>query len=233
MRGIRHYVIALLLCGLAFAGGVYLGKTQLLQQQAADPQSVPSLQREVAALTEALNQARGDLEMVQTRHEVDRQALELVRRDIAGQKDRAAELEEALRFYRSLMAPEAVTSGLSLRPPELVQAEAPGHYALRLVAQQKARKHDLLTGRLTVHIEGLAAGLEVSYPLEEISPDYGEDSYTLKFRYFQAIEARIALPEGFEPTGIRVEAVATKPRKAEFFELYPWQLQERFSHVGE
>lgn len=224
--------VLLVLCALAFALGAYLGRAQLQRQVSSDPESVYNLQREVEALTEALGQANGDLEMVRTRHEVDRQALELVRRDIAAQKDRAAELEEGLRFYRSLMAPGDVKSGLSLRPPELVRKGPPGHYALRLVVQQKARKHEMLTGLLTVTIVGLAAGLEVSYPLEEVSPDFAEDAHALKFRYFQAIEAEIVLPEGFSPTGIAVAATATRPTKTELEQLFPWQLQERFTHVG-
>ena len=42
----------------------------------------------------------------------------------------------------------------------------------------------------------------------------------------------MSLPEGFEPVSINVVATATTPRKTEVREQFPWQVKERFTHVG-
>ena len=172
------------------------------------------------------------LEVQRKRHELDRRALELVRSEMAAENQRIGELEDELRFYRSLMAPERVAQGVSVRQPELVAKTRDRRFAFRIVMQQKARKHELLKGALWVRVEGQLAGQEVSYPLSELSADVDVEAVALQFRYFQALEGEIRLPSGFEPKVIAVHVSITKPKKFEFREQYPWQLQERFTHVG-
>ena len=173
-----------------------------------------------------------ELEIARTTSEVNRAALDLLRGEIAGYKEQVAGLEEGLRFYRSLMAPGEIVQGLSLRALELVALEGERRYAFRIVAQQEARKHELLKGGLSAEVYGLLGGERVSYPLAQLAEEVDDEVVALKFRYFQAVEGMLTLPEGFAPGGVRVVARATSPQKAEVTEDYPWQLQERFTHVG-
>ncbi|MDX1736568.1 MAG: DUF6776 family protein [Halioglobus sp.] len=228
----KRILTLLAVAACAAALGYQLGQRTALSALQASPQYSSNLARELSRVRRELTEKRAELEMLRTRHEVDRQALELVRSEIAGYKDRAAELEEGLRFYRSLMAPGDFARGLSVRQPEVVAAEQPRSYSIRLVAQQEARKHELLAGRLSVDVIGMRAGIEVSYPLTELSQDLSEESLRLKFRYFQAIQGDLVLPDGFDPKALSVAARATRPGKMEFVQLFPWQLQERFMHVG-
>jgi hypothetical protein len=90
----------------------------------------------------------------------------------------------------------------------------------------------LLKGELSAEVFGLLGEEQVSYPLAELSDDFGNGVLQLRFRYFQSIEGELVLPAGFEPRGVSVVASSSTPRKAEVREQYPWQLQERFTHVG-
>ncbi len=45
-------------------------------------------------------------------------------------------------------------------------------------------------------------------------------------------EGELELPEGFQPGSVNLVATASSPRKAEVRVQFPWQLQERFTHVG-
>jgi hypothetical protein len=130
------------------------------------------------------------------------------------------------------MAPEEVAQGLSLRPLELVAREDAGHYGFRLVAQQGAVKHALLKGTLQAEVVGALEGEQVSYSLAELSEDLEDAVVTLRFRYFQSIEGELVLPQGFEPQLVRVQAFATVPRKMTVETQFPWQLQEKLTHVG-
>ena len=123
-------------------------------------------------------------------------------------------------------------AGLGLRKLELLAGNAPGTYLFRIVVQQEARKHELLEGRLQVTLAGQLGGEQVEYPLGQLSDEVEGDSLPLKFRYFQAVEGTITLPEGFEPELVTVVASTSEPHKLEVSKQYSWQLDERFTHVG-
>jgi len=221
-------VVAALVLGLGF----YLGQRAAYSGLGMDPESYRVMQLELSVARERLQALQGELDVQGTRHEVDRRALEMVRRELAAQKERIADLDEGLRFYQGLMAPGEIAQGLSLRAIELVSLQEQGHYAYRIVAQQEARKHELLKGILNAQVFGLLGDEQVSYPLSALSADLEEAAVALRFRYFQSIEGELVLPEGFEPTGVSVVATISTPRKAEAREQFPWQVQERFTHVG-
>lgn len=233
---VRHQEIMVLV--LALAAALVLGAGFVLGRQAAfsgvgiDPQRY-------RAQGKALEDARAEqaelshqLGVLAARHDVDRAALELVRQELAGQREQIAGLEEGIRFYRSLMAPGEIAQGFSLRKIELVAREEPGRYGFRIVAQQEARKHTPLQGELYAEVSGQQAGEPRSYPLAELSADLESTILPLRFRYFQSIEGDLVLPEGFEPQAVSVVATLSVPDKAEAREQYPWQVQEKFTHVG-
>ena len=225
-------VVATLLLAVVLLAGFYLGQRAAYSGMGLDPQVYRAMQEDLVESEAVMAQLRAELDVQQARHEMDQQALELVRREIAAQKEQIAAQEEGLRFYKSLMAPGEIAQGLSLRPPELVALEEPGQFAFRIVAQQEARKHSLLKGDLSAVLNGELADQEVSYSLAELSDDLEPGKVPLRFRYFQSIEGELRLPEGFEPRSVDLVATATAPRKMEVREQFPWQLQEKFTHVG-
>lgn len=225
-------LVATLLLAVVLLAGFYLGQRAAYSGMGLDPEVYRSMERELEAAAVTAAQLRAELDVQQARHEMDQQALELVRREIAAQKEQIAAQEEGLLFFKSLMAPGEIAQGLSLRPPELVALEEPGRFAFRIVAQQEARKHTLLKGDLSAELNGLLADQEVSYSLAELSDDLEPGKLPLRFRYFQSIEGELVLPEGFEPRSLSLVAIASSPRKMEVREQFPWQVQEKFTHVG-
>ena len=217
-------VVAIVILGVGF----YLGQTATYSGLGIDPTSYRSLMDSEAKRQGELDALQSELDMQKTRNEVDRGALELVRSDIASQKQEIAELEEGLQFYRSLMAPGEIAQGLSLRAIELVPREAPGVFAYRI----EARKHATVKGELYIEVFGRLDQESVSYPLSTLSDDLDSNVVPLRFKYFQSIEGEMLLPDGFEPVSVNVVASATAPRKTEVREQFPWQVKERFTHVG-
>jgi hypothetical protein len=212
--------------------GFYLGQSATYSGLGIEPARYRALLASETERQGELEVLQAELDMQKIRNEVDRGALELVRSDIASQKQELAELEEGLQFYRSLMAPGEIAQGLSMRPIELVQRDMPGTFGYRIVAQQEARKHATVRGELYVEVFGRLGEESVSYPLSKLSDDLESNVVTLRFKYFQSIEGEMSLPEGFEPVSINIVATATAPREAEVREQFPWQVQERFTHVG-
>lgn len=216
---------------VTLVAGIGLGR-HWAEARVANTELIERLQSERAATDAALATARGDLEMQRTRHEVDKHALELLRSEMAAEKLHTAELEEGLSFYRSMVVSDDTAKGLRLRKPELVPGDNPGRVRYRIFVQHKDRDYDMVEGRLSVEVSGSIGDREVTYPLAELSADFDEKAATLQFRYFQAIEGEITLPDGFEPRQMKVSARAAKPSAMEVREQFPWTLQERFINVG-
>lgn len=223
---------AALIAALLLGAGIYLGLRAAYSGMGVDPARYRELQQALPRAQEQVAELERELATARTRHEVDRTALELVRKNLAEQREQIADLDEGLRFYRSLMAPGEIAQGFSLRGFELIQRDTSGRYAYRLVAQQEARKHDTVRGEVKISVLGLRDKQSVSYPLAELAQDVEGNTIPLRFRYFQMIEGELEVPEGFEPQRIEVVATITNPRKLEVREQYPWRLQERFTHVG-
>jgi hypothetical protein len=224
-------LLGVLLLLVGFVLGVLVGRYSGYFGTAM-PDTIKSLQQELAVRDEALRVARGDLEMQRTRHEVDQRALELLRSDMAGEKERTADLEEGLSFYRSMVASEDMATGISLRKPELVPGSSPGQIRYRFFAQQKEREYEIVEGSLSVDVYGVSGDREVSYPLGKLSNDFDAKAAALHFRYFQAIEGEFTLPEGFEPRELKLVFRVSKPRSTEVRQQFPWELQERLINVG-
>jgi cytoskeletal protein CcmA (bactofilin family) len=195
-----------LLVALTLLAGIYLGRQSAYKTMKAVPQVMEGTQAELSAAREALKVMQGDLQIQRTRHEVDSRALELLRGEMAAEKERTADLEEGLRFYRSMVVSEDIASGLSLSKPELVSSEAPGRVAYRIFIQQKERDYEMVEGTLSVEVFGLKGEAEVSHSLAALSEDFDRQAAALHFRYFQAVEGELVLPEGFEPKGMTVVA---------------------------
>ncbi|MFT5710652.1 MAG: hypothetical protein ACI8QT_001350 [Halioglobus sp.] len=222
-HGEARLLLGIVATALALGLGYFLGHRDFPSELSQT--SIPRVERELAVL-------RDNFEVQRVQHRLDIATLEIVRKEIAVQKDQISQLEEGLQFYQSLMAPEAIAKGLSLRNLELVATDEPDRFAFRLVAQQEALKHPLLKGTLSIELFGQLDGDEISYPLAELSDDFEEGAVALRFRYFQAVEGELQIPPGFEPRGFKVVAKASSPHTAELREEYPWEVHQRFTYVG-
>jgi len=225
------WIIALAVSAVTLLpAGFFLGR------YTASPGSQPvvkTVPEKMLQLQDALDVALGELEMQRTRNEVDSQALEMLRRDMAAERERTAELEEGLSFYRSMVVSEDPDKWLYLRQPELVPGATPDRIAYRIFVHQKEREFEMVEGELRVKISGKQGADEVSYSLAELSPEFKDGGAALHFRYFQSIEGEMGLPEGFEPAEMTLVASASKPRATKVSEVYPWMLQERLINVGQ
>jgi hypothetical protein len=224
----------LLLLALALLAGTYVGWHMAHKEMGVMPRhAAQSTELELSVLRGKLNVVLGDMQAQRTRSNVDSRALELVRSEMVVQKELIASLEEGLRFFRSLMVSEGDDTGLSLREPELVLEMGSGHLQYRIFVQHQSRPNETVEGTFSLQVSGLEGGKQVRYALPQLSevPDTG--AVPLNFRYFQAVEGTLILPEGFEPIELTVVAQATKPRKIKVREEFPWVLQEQFINIGE
>lgn len=225
-------LVTLVVTGLLLAAGFYLGQHAAYSGLGIDPEVYREMERAAPETAGQLQKLEEKLDISATRNEVDRAALELVRKDIAGQKEQTLRLEESLTFYQSLMSPGDIAKGLALRPIEIVATNSERRFAFRIVARQESRKHSLLKGTLSVKVQGVADQKDRSLSLSVLSEEVESDNIALRFRYFQTVEGELELPAGFEPQAIAIVARSVSPTKAKIVEQFPWSIQERFTYVG-
>ena len=189
---------------------------------------------DIANLTAALGQAESRASMYEqqlanldTAAEVDRQANEDVRKEVIALKDEIARLEEENSFYRGLMLPNEQSSGLTLGSVELVAARGERRYAYKVVVQQLAARHDMLSGDLTFEVIGKRNGVDERLPLKDLSESVSSDKIKLRFKYFQVIEGELDLPVDFDPQGIEVRARTTGSKAQSIDKKFGWLVGER------
>jgi hypothetical protein len=235
-RHVRHRevqaLVVIVLAALVLGLGFYLGQRAAYSGMDINPELYRELKVAVPVAEQQIERLEHDLDIARARNEVDKAALEMVRQEIAAQKGLSLELGESLGFYQSLMSPEDVARGLSLKPIELMATEFEDRFVFRIVVLQAARKHTLLKGSLSVEVLGVMDDQPLSFPLAELSGEIEGEDVALRFRYFQAIEGVLILPQGFQPSSVTMVARASVPTKVEITEHYPWAVQKRFSYVG-
>ena len=125
----RHHVrrreiqvlTAVAVTGILLAAGFYLGQRAAYSGMGINPEVYRELERAAPEATRQLQALEVKLDISDSRNEVDRAALELVRQEIATHDEQIFQLEESLTFYQSLMSPGDLAKGLVLRPIELMR----------------------------------------------------------------------------------------------------------------
>lgn len=220
------YSIFLLVAAGVAAGCYFYGhKTGVNQQEKA--------LKDVVELREALMLSKARVQELEQSFananlgaEIDKQANEDVRQEVINLKETVAKLEEENSFYRGIMAPNKDKKGLTIGAVELTPGDAPRSYGYKVMLQQLATNHAVLTGTLSFKVEGRRNGEAVVLNLKELSKDVSAETVRLRFKYFQNVEGTLTLPEGFEPEGISIEARSKGKKATTVKKRFGWLVEE-------
>jgi len=228
-RPVRRVLLALvllLLVGLAVAGSFYGGHHLGVTQQADAVAERNRLRKEVASLTGEAEQLRQQVANLRLGSEVDQQASEEMRNQVISLKEEITALEEDITFYRGLMSPSANNSGLTIGSLNVLATGMPRQFEYKLVVQQLATDHQVLSGYLNFNIVGRRNETVETLSLHLLSDQVESEDIRLRFRYFQNIEGRLTLPEGFEPERIELVARSTGRNPETVEKKFGWLVQE-------
>ena len=177
---------------------------------------VHSLSREAP-----LKVAQFDAELVAL---ADKKSYADVETNLADLQAQVLKHREELTFYRGIVSPEDGIGGLRIQRFQVLAGGVDNHYRLRLVLVQSMRQDTVVSGSVSIQIEGVRENKPVQLMLTEAGGETRADGQVpFQFRYFQNLEQDVVLPEGFEPRAVTVEV--RSPRQAPVRESYPWQVQ--------
>ena len=208
---------------ISAAGGWAYGyyKTMLTQQTELADQS--ELTAEIDSLRLENANLRRQIAILDRSSVMDQQANAEVQGTVTSLRERVAQLEEDIVFYRQVVAEETEDTGLMIGQLDLDATTDPGRYRYKLVMRQKDADGDtFLVGHVNVNLVGLLDEEQVILALRDISEAEDELDIRLRFKYFQNIEGELALPEGFQPDRIQIAAVSTEPVSKTISEDFGW-----------
>lgn len=197
--------------GLVVGSFVY-GRTDGLQHDRVTGAQLNELRAALSEAQESVTMLRQRLTIVERGAEVDREAAEQVRRTNRNLRDEIATLQQEVRLYREVMAPE--DNGVGLAIDEFsVEALGGNRYRFLLMMTHAGSDGTWLEGSVGVNITGEnEQGEREVYTLMDVSPDIDRVDIRLRYRYFQDITGEITFPEGFIPQQVRIVAQVTGNR---------------------
>lgn len=160
-------------------------------------QQLREAQSQIAALKDSVVYA-------QRSGEIDSQACTLVQASLPKLQKEVADLHQQLAFYRGIVSPDQAQAGVRVYNLKLTKTTVPGSYNYALVLIQSARRDRRVGGRIEVTLEGMQAGSRKIVQLSDIADDAGKN-LLFSFTYFEEIDGRLHLPEGFKPQRVNVK----------------------------
>lgn len=171
-----------------------------------------ALEAKMRSQAEELDSLEQQVRNLTTNIDIERTASSQVRSELAAAQERAEQAQQEAELYRSLIASNAGSRGLSLHAADIQQLDSPGDYRYRFTLLQRAERHVELVGHMRVMLTGTRADKPHTLGLEEIAIPHIDEQMPVKFMYFQFFEGKVRLPGDFVPAQIRVVVKISRGR---------------------
>ena len=189
----------------------------------AEIQRRRELAAQIDSLQEENEKLRAQVASAELARNVDDKAYSDVEKNLADLQAQVLKQREELTFYRGIVSPEDGIGGLRIQRFQVLNGGAEQHFRLRLVLVQSMRQDAVVSGGVSIQIEGVQDNRPLQLALADVGAKTRQDGQLqFQFRYFQNLEQDVVLPAGFEPRAVTVEVHS--PRQAPVRESYPWQV---------
>ena len=120
------------------------------------------------------------------------------------------------------MAPSETSKGLQVDRFSLASDRQVGVYNFKLVLTQVGNNKSYISGVVAVNIIGARDGEKEIIALRDLSQEIEALGVKFRFRYFQDVEGKLALPDGFEPLEVQVVAQAEGRKSSQAERTFSW-----------
>jgi hypothetical protein len=157
--------------------------------------------RKLAADNEDLRQQVANL----TRSDqVSKVAADELKHTLAEREDQLNGLRGDLAFYSRLVGGGAQREDLTIQDARLTPIAGAHAWTLTITLTQNAKRGADTRGKATVAVEGLRAGKVVVLNGKDLGDAVQADGIPFDFKYFEQLQATLALPADFRPTRLRI-----------------------------
>ena len=155
------------------------------------------LEKRHAKFVDDNDSLREQVAILERSSQIDRQAAQDVKADLGRLEDELQAAREEIEFYRGIISPGDVKSGLRIHRFTLEEGAADGEYHYDLVLTQLKRNERYVSGVVDWVISGVMLGEPGELALAGVT-NPAVKQLKFRFRYFQDLAGTITLPEGFE-----------------------------------
>lgn len=166
-----------------------------------------ALQRRVAVLERA--------------RQIDTAAYAKVGEQLAELNEQLLAMKEEVAFYEGIVGSDRAASGVRIQrfvvEPEGTQQD----YRFHLVLTRGIRSDSVVSGEVTLAVDGDQAGERKRLDLSKLTP-FPAGRLEYSFKHFQRIEGRLRLPPQFVPKRVIVRVDSTRQGSKPLRESYRW-----------
>lgn len=197
--------------------GLALGQQVLLERDALSLR----LDKQTLQVTEL----RQQITQMSIGGDIDKKATEDVQGAVVTLQNQIAELEEEVHFYKRVMDPISIDTGLRIERLVLQPTADARRYRYRLLLIQKVDKHHYIQGGVKISVRGVQNEEVKALALSELNKQV-TGSLRYRFKYYQYISGEMTLPEGFVPEQVQIVAQSTgSGKKQKIDTVLDWQLE--------
>jgi hypothetical protein len=179
------------------------------------------LRKQVRGLESEKAEMRERVAILERAAQVERQAYSHVDRTLRNLQDQILDLKEELAFYRGIVASRRESRGLAIQSFKVQKDGNPGKYRYKLVLTRVEKNDKVLQGNVSLTVAGEQDGSFKRLNLADLSGQ-AEQEMELSFRYFQRLEGRLDLPEGFVPHRVLVRVKTSGRNGSQVEKTFDW-----------
>ncbi len=175
----------------------------------------------VEALSEGNTALRERVAILERAQQVEGKAYEDVDVHLRSLQDEVLALKEEIAFYRGIVS-AGKEKGLKIQTFVVDKESSSGAYRFQLVLTQNLKRVKMISGTVKLNIVDEQNGKPRRLLLSDMS---GQQANSLKFefKFFQRIEGRFTLPDGFKPERLQIQVVAKGKKPASVEKSFEWQ----------
>jgi hypothetical protein len=171
----------------------------------------------------ATDELRRQLAIAETSGEIDRATYDQIKSSLSDLEAQIQAQDEELVFYRGIVSPQDGVAGLRIQSLEVLPSDGERRHLLRLLLVQAIVHSRRVSGAVKLQLEGTQDGQMTSFDIAELAVPGESYDMAYEFRYFQGLEAELALPAGFEPQRVLVEIWPNEARAERINQTFEWR----------
>ena len=226
--GRRFVLVALLVLGVAVSavGGFMFSYSNTLRSQQSEQATQQELNELLIGAETENSELRRQIAILDRSSVMDQLATEEVQETIIGLRDRVAQLEQDIVYYRQVVSAETEDTGLIISQLDIDVTRESNRYRYKLVLRQQDADGDtFLTGHVNINLVGSQGEEKQILSLRDLSAEQDQLDIRLRFKYFQNIEGELVLPENFVPDRLQVAAVSVGPVEKSINQNFSWVVE--------
>ena len=175
----------------------------------------------VEALREGNTDLRARVAILERAQQVEGKAYEGVDVHLRSLQDEVLALKEEVAFYRGIVS-AGKEKGLKIQTFVVDKENSSGAYRFQLVLTQNLKRVKMISGTVKLNIVDEQNGKPRRLLLSDM---FGQQANSLKFefKFFQRIEGRFTLPDGFKPDRLQIQVVSKGKKPASVEKSFEWQ----------